>query len=90
MLAAAPLDGPYELPELLSTHLDRAAADPAVIGLQWLVLQVLATVTSAMLNTDDWLEPFTPAMQFGGKRTLVPADLKCGPGGVAGAYRSAN
>ena len=71
VLAAAPLDGPYELPELLSTHLDRAAADPAVIGLQWLVLQVLATVTSAMLNTDDWLEPFTPAMQFGGKRTLV-------------------
>ncbi|WP_223984693.1 DUF4209 domain-containing protein [Arthrobacter sp. NicSoilB8] len=75
VLTAAPLDGPYELPELLSAHLDRAAADPAVIGLQELVLQALATVSSAMLNTDDWLEPFTPAMQFGGKRTLVPADL---------------
>jgi len=39
------------------------------------VLQVLAMVSSAMLNPEDWLEPFTPAMQFGGKRTVVPADL---------------
>lgn len=38
VLAAAPLHGPYELPELLSPHLDRAAADPAVVGLQKLVL----------------------------------------------------
>lgn len=75
VLAATQPDGPYELPELLSRYLDRAAADPAVIGLQELVLQVLATVSSAMLNTDEWLEPFTPAMQFGGKRTPVPADL---------------
>lgn len=75
VLAAASLDDSYEPPELLSTHLDRAAADPAVTGLQELVLQVLAMVSSAMLNAEDWLEPFTPAMQFGGKRTVVPADL---------------
>lgn len=72
---AAALDDPYEPPELLSTHLEQAAADPSVTGLHELVLQVLAMVSSAMLNPEDWLEPFTPAMQFGGKRTVVPADL---------------
>lgn len=75
VLAAASLDDPYEPPELLSTHLARAADDPSVTGLHELVLQVLAMVSSAMLNADDWLEPFTPAMQFDGKRTVVPADM---------------
>lgn len=75
VLAAASLDDPYEPPELLSTHLEQAAANPSVTGLHELVLQVLAMVSSAMLNPEDWLEPFTPAMQFGDKRTVVPADL---------------
>ncbi|MCF2588519.1 DUF4209 domain-containing protein [Brevibacterium sp. UCMA 11752] len=75
VLAAAARDGTYEPPELLSTHLERAAADPAVRGLHELVLRVLAAVSSAMLNVDDWLKPFTPAMQFDGKRTVVPADF---------------
>lgn len=75
VLAAASLDDPYEPPELLSTHFERAAGDPAVTGFQELVLQVLAMVSSAMLNAEDWLEPFTSAVQFGGKRTVVPADL---------------
>lgn len=72
---AAALDDPYVPPESLSTHLEQAAADPSVTGLHELVLQVLAMVSSAMLNPEDWLEPFTPAMQFGGNRTVVPADL---------------
>jgi hypothetical protein len=88
VLAAASLDDPYEPPELLSTHLERAAADPAVTGLHELVLQVLAMVSSAMLNAEDWLEPFTPAMQFGGKRTVVPADLDADQVALL-AYRSA-
>ncbi|GAB2472164.1 hypothetical protein GCM10027030_03290 [Luteococcus sediminum] len=75
VLAAASLDDPYEPPELLSLHLEQAAADPSVTGLRELVLHVLAMVSSAMLNAEDWLEPFTPVMQFGGKRTVVPADL---------------
>lgn len=75
VLAAAALDDLYQPPELLSTYLERAAANPAVTAFQGLVLQVLAMVSSAMLNAEDWLEPFTPAMQFGGKRTVVPADL---------------
>jgi hypothetical protein len=75
VLAAASLDDPYEPSELLSTHLERAAADPSVTGLHQLVLQVLAMASSAMLNPEDSLEPFTPAMQFSDKRTAVPADL---------------
>lgn len=43
VLAAVSLGDPYEPPELLSTHLKRAAADPAVTGLYELVLQVLAS-----------------------------------------------
>ena len=75
VLTAASLTDPYEPPELLSTHFERAAADPAVTGFRKLVLQVLAMASSAMLNADDWLEPFTPTMQFDGKRTVVPSDL---------------
>ena len=66
VLAAASLTDPYEPPELLATSLEQAAADPAVAGFKELVLQVLAMASSAMLNAEDWLEPFTPAMQFGG------------------------
>ena len=75
VLMAASLTDPYDPPGLLSTHFERAAADPAVTGFQKSVLQVLAMATSAMLNADDWLEPFTPTMQFDGKRTVVPSDL---------------
>lgn len=74
VLAAASLD-PYESPDLLSLHLDRAAADPSATGLRKQVLEALAMASSAMLNAEDWLEPFTPAIQMGGKRTVVPADL---------------
>ncbi len=72
---AAAFNDPYVQPELLSVHLERAASDPVVTGLHELVLQVLAMVSSAMLNPDDWLEPFTPAIQIGSNRTVVPADL---------------
>lgn len=34
-----------------------------------------------MLNPEDWLAPFTPAMQFDGKRTVTPSD--CSPDEVA-------
>ncbi|MFD6444857.1 DUF4209 domain-containing protein [Promicromonospora sp. NPDC060204] len=75
VLATAPLSGPYEPSESLSRHLERAAVDPAATGFQELVLQVLAMASSAMLNAEDWLEPFTPTMQFADTRTVVPADL---------------
>lgn len=75
VLAVGSHDDPYEPPEMLSMYLQQAAADPSVTGLHELVLEVLAMVSSAMLNAENWLEPFTPVMQFGGKRTVVPADL---------------
>jgi hypothetical protein len=75
VLVAASLDSPFEPAELLSLHLERAAADQAVTGFQEQVLQVLAMATSAMLNAEEWDEPFKPAIEFGGKRSLVPADL---------------
>lgn len=75
VLLAASLDQMCEPLELLSTHLERSAADSSVTGLHKRVLRVLAMVSSAMLNAEDWLEPFTPAVQYGDKRTVVPADL---------------
>lgn len=75
VLTAASREDPYEPPELLSLHFERVAADSAVTGLQELVLQLLATVSSARLNAEDWLEPFTAATQLGDKRMVGPADL---------------
>ena len=65
----------FEPPELLSGYFERAASDPEVTGMHELVLQVLATASSAMLDPEKWLEPFTPAMQFHDKRTIVPSDM---------------
>src|SRR5699024_9899964 len=38
-------------------------------------LTAMARATSAMLNPDSWDEPFSPAMESGGSRTVVPSDL---------------
>lgn len=66
----------YEAPELLSSHLERLAGQPNLDEFQQTVLRVLAMVTSAMLNPQDWGSPYSPAVEFGGgKRTLVPSDL---------------
>jgi len=78
VLAAAARDEPFEPAEALATHLQAAASAPDVTGLKEQVLQVLAMASSAMLNPDDWSAPFAPAMQFAGKRTVVPADLSAG------------
>lgn len=78
VLATASLDSTYEPPELMSTYLEQAAADSSVTGLHELVLRVLAMASSAMLDPVNWLEPFTPMIQFGGKRSVVPEDLDAG------------
>lgn len=74
VLASATLAA-YEAPEMMSLHLQQAAQTDGVGSFQQDVLEVLAKVASAMLNPDDWLAPFTPTMQFDGKRSIIPADL---------------
>lgn len=64
----------YEPAELLNSRLQELAKH-ASGEFQKMVLEVLALVTSAMLNPDDWLAPFSPAIQFGDRRSPVPADL---------------
>lgn len=65
----------YEPAELLSTRLDRLAKQEGIGEFQKMVLETLALATSAMLNPGDWLAPFSPAMEFGNRRSVVPADL---------------
>lgn len=64
----------YEPAELLSSRLQELAKE-ASDEFQKMVLEVLTRVSSAMLNPDDWLAPFSPAIQFGDRRSPVPADL---------------
>jgi hypothetical protein len=39
------------------------------------VLEALAGATSATLKTGDWQHPFTPLMEFAGRRSILPSDL---------------
>jgi hypothetical protein len=65
----------YEAPEVLSMRLDRMSKEPGLGEFQRAVLEVLAAATSAMLKPDDWLNPFAPAFELGGRRSIVPSDL---------------
>src|SRR5215216_3739748 len=65
----------YEPPERLFFALQRLLEESNLGETQRQVLKVLATATSAILNTGDWLQPFTPFMQIGGKRSVLPSDL---------------
>lgn len=65
----------YEPAELLSGRLDDLAGRVEDDGPQRQVLRALVVATSAMLNPDDWLHPFTPAIQVGGRRSPLPSDL---------------
>lgn len=75
VLAPVPLDDPHAPIYSLSRHLSEAAEADSVAGFQRLVLETLAVVTSAMPSFENWHEPFAPAIQFGGKRSPIPADL---------------
>lgn len=75
VLTATNPDHEYDLPELLCIKLQRAANAPGLGEFQRLVINILAMATSAMLNTENWLEPFTPAIQMEDQRTVVPSDL---------------
>ncbi|MFK4088777.1 DUF4209 domain-containing protein [Kribbella sp. NPDC020789] len=40
------------------------------------VLTVLSLAASPVLDADDWANPFKPAFNLGGRRSVVPADLQ--------------
>jgi hypothetical protein len=65
----------YEPPERLSFEFRRLLEEPNLGETQRQVLEVLAAATSAMLQTGDWLHPFTPMMEIGGARSVLPSDL---------------
>ncbi len=65
----------FEPAELLSTRLQELAKQEGIGEFQRMVLEDLAMATSAMLNPGDWARPFSPAMEFGNRRSVVPADL---------------
>jgi len=65
----------FESPELLSLEFSRLLKEPDLGDTHRQVLEALATATSAMLKPGDWLQPFTPAMEFGDRRSPLPSDL---------------
>lgn len=64
---------PLEL-ELISIKL-REAASRGADEARSRVLSLLADTTSALLEPDDWSEPFRPMASVGGRRSILPSDL---------------
>ncbi|TDB86172.1 DUF4209 domain-containing protein [Actinomadura sp. 7K534] len=80
---SAPLEGEEDVdgldnPLLMSGRFEAALQNPNLGDTQRDVLVALATVTSALLDPDNWQEPFTPAIQIAGRRSAVPSDLDAG------------
>lgn len=72
------LGGPpgWQNPEVASLELGRRAQDAPDGSLQQQVLRVLAQASSAMLEPDDWAEPFRPFAEWAdGNRSSLPSDL---------------
>jgi hypothetical protein len=68
----------YEPAELLHETLRTLAAAAEKFGIESLrarTLTAMARATSAMLDPDSRDDPFAPAMQWSGRRTVIPSDL---------------
>jgi hypothetical protein len=65
----------FDPPPRLSLEFNRLLQAPDIGGLQHDVLKVLAAVTSSMLRPDDWLHPFSPMMEIGNRRSVLPSDI---------------
>lgn len=70
-----PFEPKWRPPEMLSPHLTALARDCDEGTTQHAVLAVLARVSSAMLEPENWSEPFKPMMVIGGQRSALPSDL---------------
>ena len=69
------IEAEWRPPEIVSRHIARLAADAPLGTLQRDVLTALALASSAMLNPENWDEPFKPMMEIRGQRSAVPTDL---------------
>ncbi len=66
----------WRQPEVLSGDLAALAAAAPTDSLQRKVTSALADASSAMLEPEDWAEPFRPFIQWeGGARSVLPSDL---------------
>lgn len=62
-------------PELWFSNLLASAKEAPAGSLQQRALEAMAVASSAMLAADNWSAPFTPAMQWEGRRSHLPEDL---------------
>ncbi|WP_156365776.1 DUF4209 domain-containing protein [Nocardiopsis sp. NRRL B-16309] len=60
---------------LMSSRFESIAKETESADPKRAILEVLAMVTSPMLVPENWVEPYEPAIQFGGSRTPIPTDL---------------
>lgn len=66
----------WQNPEVVSLELARRAQDAPDGSRQQQVLRVLCQASSAMLEPDDWAEPFRPFAEWAdGSRSSLPSDL---------------
>ena len=65
----------WDSPELMSYRLDMLAQKAAPDTLHRQVLEALSVATHAMLQPENRAEPSKPAIEKGGRRSPLPADL---------------
>jgi hypothetical protein len=64
-----------EQPEALATEFEARLRQNDLGELERQVIEGLAVATSAMLRSDNWLEPFKPAIVLDDRRSALPIDL---------------
>jgi hypothetical protein len=62
-------------PELMAPAFSAALKLQNLPSAQRAVLESLEIATSALLDAENWTQPFTPAVRLRGKRSAVPEDL---------------
>lgn len=73
---AAEFEPAEVLHDSLQALAEAAELEEGASSLRTRTLRVMARATSAMLDPDSWDEPFTPAVEWSGKRTVIPSDLE--------------
>lgn len=77
-IASEDEDANLQQAELLWSRLHNAAQEAPKGSLKRQLLEALAIATSAMLVSDNWSDPFEPAMRMGDRRSALPSDLSAG------------